>query len=118
MNFSDYKPIRSTNEFSTEQDSVLFYKRVYSLYKYIQIKISDNETVIPLVHLNDGTTIIVDFFGTYDPNMITISGKNLSGDEDFLILHLNCVQINFTIKKLEKHKEKHHLGFQILSSSE
>ncbi len=117
MNLDNYQPFRSSDPFDNEQDSVLFYKRIYSLYKYMQKQIGENETVVPTVHLYDGSTINVDFFGVYQPNMITILGKNSSGNEVFLILHLNTVQINFTIKKIEDNKDKHHLGFRILSSN-
>jgi hypothetical protein len=85
--------------------------RIERLIKSSEKKLKEGQSLKVEVLLNNGNTILPDFFGYQNPCFIIVNGKNANGDEvEALISHTN-IQILFTI--INKQTGKSSIGFQV-----
>jgi len=113
MDLSEYQSIKYDNEYFSG-DAEWLHKRIYSFVKHFEKTLKDKEALIAQVILNNGSSIRVNTFGYYQPDVITIDGTDSNDKNVFLILPYNNIQIQFSIKTNEQEtdKTKYSIGFK------
>lgn len=112
-----YKPIMSSFIASTKD-----YNLASVYHERIQVQIEDfckelekDEMAMVTVPLKNGTTVVAEWFGYYNPSMILVEGKRMEdGHQVRLLIHQTDLQI--VMQKVKSEEEKpvmKKIGFQL-----
>jgi hypothetical protein len=103
------RPEKTGNSFSSKA----LHRWIKKVYDYVCAESQDDEDVIVIAPLSDGTLMQVDKIQSTDPDLIVVSGTDDKGKVAAIMSH-NNMQIIFRIVKKDVERPRKPLGFDIL----